>query len=172
MNSADDCFDDWEAAADAGLDPKPIPGLIAEHEQNRRLWEEANRGERYTVVYQDERATQYTPEVKLLRRPTDQPRGRSAPAGAGAKTPTMTLDHRQRAYDEARRRIFGDEDAGPGSSTSSTKDGLKAHSSTMPTVADRKAAGRQSATSGDTSKERNRIKPPRTRQTDGRKDAY
>ncbi|KAI8052480.1 hypothetical protein BDF22DRAFT_688637 [Syncephalis plumigaleata] len=100
-----DCYDDWEAAEDAGLDPIPIPGLLTEQARNQQLWSEANRGERVEIVHSNTERTHYVPERKILKRPKESEKKRET----SQVMPNQTIDERQKNYEAARRRIFGED---------------------------------------------------------------
>ncbi|KAI9592911.1 hypothetical protein BDF19DRAFT_449730 [Syncephalis fuscata] len=124
INNQDDCYDDWEAAEDAGLEPLPIQGLSTEHARNQQLWEEANRGEHVIVVHNNPDRTQYVPERKILQRPKETIDKRANKQAAASPS----IDERQKSYEAARRRIFGDD-----TSTCSNKGQESPEKHTIPT---------------------------------------
>ncbi|CAG8586842.1 3807_t:CDS:2, partial [Scutellospora calospora] len=65
---ADDPWDDWEAAADAGLEPKPA-GTTDDHEKNKQIWQEANSYLQPEITRTDSTRTEYVPQLRILKRP-------------------------------------------------------------------------------------------------------
>ncbi|CAG8504911.1 17659_t:CDS:2 [Racocetra persica] len=65
---ADDPWDDWEAAADAGLEPKPV-GTLDDHEKNKQIWQEANSYVQPEITRTDSTRTEYVPQLRILKRP-------------------------------------------------------------------------------------------------------
>ncbi|CAG8563597.1 10231_t:CDS:2 [Racocetra fulgida] len=90
---ADDPWDDWEAAADAGLEPKPV-GTLDDHEKNKQIWQEAYAKKFFNPIFifcfqvdlsclsidrnsyvqpeitrTDSTRTEYVPQLRILKRP-------------------------------------------------------------------------------------------------------
>ncbi|KAG0170649.1 hypothetical protein DFQ28_000496 [Apophysomyces sp. BC1034] len=110
---ADDPWDDWETAADAGLlDYKqphtPGKAVIDEDAENKKLWMEANQYATPVVIRTNSAQTEYKPEVittteiKILRRPKDTPEKPKINQPA-----PKTLQEREKEYTAAREKIFG-----------------------------------------------------------------
>ncbi|KAJ2792460.1 hypothetical protein GGI18_000381 [Coemansia linderi] len=82
---------------------------------NRAIWEQANSYEPYEPVSELGQTT-YLPPIKVLQRTEQHKAGgicRSQKQGADQQEPradtrTMSLTEKQRAYEEARRKIFGE----------------------------------------------------------------
>ncbi|RUP48038.1 hypothetical protein BC936DRAFT_145048 [Jimgerdemannia flammicorona] len=129
----DDPWDDWEAAADAGLDPPPpvkatttktkkkqsTADLPDEHERNKAIWTEAtlltpslareisrNTYQTPHIVRTDTSRTEYVPELKILKRPKNPGSTTYNPQTSQPQQP-KTLAEREAEYVRAREKIFG-----------------------------------------------------------------
>ncbi|CAG8558934.1 1951_t:CDS:2 [Diversispora eburnea] len=63
-----DPWDDWEAAADADLDPRPGK-IIDDHEKNKKIWKEANAYTQPEIIRPNSTRTEYVPQLRILKRP-------------------------------------------------------------------------------------------------------
>ncbi|RIA95762.1 hypothetical protein C1645_802804 [Glomus cerebriforme] len=105
----DDPWDDWEAAADAGLDPKPSKA-VDEHEKNKQLWQEANAYVQPEIVRTDTTRTEYVPQLRILKRPKNPgPTTITHPSGDNSSIDSQkkSLAEREAKYNVARQKIFG-----------------------------------------------------------------
>ncbi|CAG8795693.1 16320_t:CDS:2 [Cetraspora pellucida] len=131
---ADDPWDDWEAAADAGLEPKPV-GTLDDHEKNKQIWQEArlsidrNSYVQPEITRTDSTRTEYVPELRILKRPKNPgstttthpshlPISLSSNAALTSDSgnfsinskQTKSLADREAEYIAARQKIFGHTD--------------------------------------------------------------
>ncbi|ORZ23300.1 hypothetical protein BCR42DRAFT_446999 [Absidia repens] len=114
--SENDAWDDWETAADTGLADfkKPeTPKTTSINKQNKedanaKLWKQANEYSTPTIIRTDTIQTQYQPEIKILKRSNDAPRGHLKGTSTGTAQ-TKSLVDREKDYLLARKRIFGDQ---------------------------------------------------------------
>ncbi|GBB88082.1 hypothetical protein RclHR1_14600009 [Rhizophagus clarus] len=106
----DDPWDDWEAAADAGLDPKPSKA-VDEHEKNKQLWQEANAYVQPEIIRTDTTRTEYVPQLRILKRPKNPgPTTTSHPFTGDSSSISLqkeSLAEREAKYNVARQKIFG-----------------------------------------------------------------
>ncbi|CAI2168630.1 20593_t:CDS:2 [Funneliformis geosporum] len=121
----DDPWDDWETAADAGLDPKPSKA-VDEHEKNKQLWQEANAFAQPEIIRVDTARTEYVPQLRILKRPknpgpttTTHPSHLASYATFAGDSYTFSnssidlspkqksLAEREAEYNLARQKIFG-----------------------------------------------------------------
>ncbi|KAI8880478.1 hypothetical protein K501DRAFT_335371 [Backusella circina FSU 941] len=102
-----DPWDDWETAADAGLnDYKPKEKAKVD---NKELWEKANQYTTPVIIMSDNNhtpAADYKPSIKVLKRPENASTIRTQTT----KAPVKSLADREKDYEEARRKIFGQDD--------------------------------------------------------------
>lgn len=110
--SEPDPWDDWETAADAQLNDYHPPPPNDDHEKNKKLWTEANAFTVPQIIRQDTVKTTYTPEIKILKRPTNPGSTTMTPASAMAQKGVKSLEEREASYEAARRKIFGDDTQG------------------------------------------------------------
>ncbi|CAG8771346.1 17702_t:CDS:2 [Dentiscutata erythropus] len=123
---ADDPWDDWEAAADAGLEPKPV-GTLDDHEKNKQIWQEANSYVQPEITRTDSTRTEYVPQLRILKRPknpgsTTTTHPSHLPINSNAtfisdsgsfsinSKQTKSLADREAEYIAARQKIFGHTD--------------------------------------------------------------
>ncbi|CAB4486967.1 hypothetical protein RhiirA5_494174 [Rhizophagus irregularis] len=104
----DDPWDDWEAAADAGLDPKPSKAAD-EHEKNKQLWQEANAYVQPEIVRTDTTRTEYVPQLRILKRPKNPGPTTTTHTGDNFSISSLkkSLAEREAKYNVARQKIFG-----------------------------------------------------------------
>ncbi|KAI8376257.1 uncharacterized protein BYT42DRAFT_573979 [Radiomyces spectabilis] len=107
----DDPWDDWESAADAGLIDYNAPVKSTrkektEEEKSKELWEKANQTLTPTVIRTDSSRTEYKPEIKILKRPSNFPRGSGTRKDPATSAPVKTLAEREKEYLAARERIL------------------------------------------------------------------
>ncbi|PKC76070.1 hypothetical protein RhiirA1_435871 [Rhizophagus irregularis] len=104
----DDPWDDWEAAADAGLDPKPSKAAD-EHEKNKLLWQEANAYVQPEIVRTDTTRTEYVPQLRILKRPKNPGPTTTTHTGDNFSISSLkkSLAEREAKYNVARQKIFG-----------------------------------------------------------------
>ncbi|CAO3668003.1 unnamed protein product [Umbelopsis ramanniana] len=107
--SEPDPWDDWETAADAQLNNYHPPPPNDDHEKNKKIWTEANTFTVPQIIRQDTVNTTYTPEIKILKRPTNPGSTTATPPSAMSKKDVKTLEEREASYQAARRKIFGDD---------------------------------------------------------------
>ncbi|CAG8512939.1 13450_t:CDS:10 [Ambispora leptoticha] len=107
-----DPWDDWETAADAGLDPKPAK-KVDEHEKNKQIWQDANTYVQPEIIRTDTSRTEYVPQVRILRRPrepgsTTITHPSLLPSSSDdADSMPKTFEEREADYNAARQKIFG-----------------------------------------------------------------
>ncbi|KAJ2960353.1 hypothetical protein NQZ79_g4348 [Umbelopsis isabellina] len=104
-----DPWDDWESAADLGLNDYHPPPPNDDHEKNKTIWTEANTYSVPEIITKDTAKTMYTPEIKILKRPTNPGSTTRSPSLNTTKKEAMTYEEREASYQAARRKIFGDE---------------------------------------------------------------
>ncbi|CAM0141303.1 unnamed protein product [Umbelopsis sp. WA50703] len=125
-----DPWDDWESAADLGLNDYHPPPPNDDHEKNKKIWTDANTYSVPEIITKDTARSMYTPEVsktsarsyafinitntcinqiKILKRPTNPGSTTHSPGLNTTKKETMTYEERAASYQAARRKIFGDE---------------------------------------------------------------
>ncbi|CAG8766506.1 38864_t:CDS:10 [Gigaspora margarita] len=126
LKMADDPWDDWEAAADAGLEPKPV-GSLDDHEKNKQIWQEANSYVQPEITRTDSTRTEYVPQLRILKRPknpgsTTTTHPSHLPINSNAtftsdsgsfsinSKQTKSLADREAEYIAARQKIFGHTD--------------------------------------------------------------
>ncbi|ORY06484.1 hypothetical protein K493DRAFT_310597 [Basidiobolus meristosporus CBS 931.73] len=105
-------WDDWEAAEDAGFDPKPIANQD-EEKKNHEIWKKANSYGPVEVVHNNDLRTGYVEPVKILRRANNSAPKKDMTDTVSSRVKTM--EERKAEYEAARSKIFGTEksDAGP-----------------------------------------------------------
>ncbi|CAG8433103.1 7774_t:CDS:2 [Ambispora gerdemannii] len=104
-----DPWDDWETAADAGLDPKPAK-KVNEHEKNKQIWQDANAYAQPEIIRTDTTRTEYAPQLRILRRPKEPGSTtitHPSLLSDGADSTPKTLEEREANYNAARQKIFG-----------------------------------------------------------------
>ncbi|CAO3653870.1 unnamed protein product [Cunninghamella echinulata] len=88
------------------------PPLIIHHSKeeknNERLWEKANEYSTPTIIRTDTIRTQYQPEIKILKRSPNKPKGPRLPEDNDTQPIKKTLAEREKDYLLARERIFGE----------------------------------------------------------------
>ncbi|KAM3584026.1 hypothetical protein VKS41_003994 [Umbelopsis sp. WA50703] len=104
-----DPWDDWESAADLGLNDYHPPPPNDDHEKNKKIWTDANTYSVPEIITKDTARSMYTPEIKILKRPTNPGSTTHSPGLNTTKKETMTYEERAASYQAARRKIFGDE---------------------------------------------------------------
>ncbi|KAG9306306.1 hypothetical protein G9A89_018189 [Geosiphon pyriformis] len=100
----EDPWDDWEAAADAGFDPKPIK-IVDEHSKNKQIWNEANTHVQPIIIRTDTARTTYVPELQVLKRPKESDSMRRTQSHLDPSE--RSLEKREADYYAARQKIFG-----------------------------------------------------------------
>ncbi|KAK9766025.1 hypothetical protein K7432_005194 [Basidiobolus ranarum] len=109
-------WDDWEAAEDAGFEPKPIVNEEDEEKINHELWKKANSYGPIEVVRNDDLRTGYVEPVKILRR-TNKDRLPKKDPNDSANARNKTIEERKAEYEAARMKIFGSEKGSNNSAT-------------------------------------------------------
>ncbi|KAH8547570.1 hypothetical protein BGW37DRAFT_470922 [Umbelopsis sp. PMI_123] len=107
--SEPDPWDDWETAADAQLNDYHPPPPNDDHEKNKKIWTEANAFAVPQIIRQDTAKSSYSPEIKILKRPTNPGSTTATPPSAISKKDVKTLEEREASYQATRRKIFGDD---------------------------------------------------------------
>ncbi|KAM0789983.1 hypothetical protein ACM66B_005315 [Microbotryomycetes sp. NB124-2] len=124
-NSKDDPSDDWEAAYAQDDNDKTDPRNVSD---NARLWTEANKPKQTYTIVSNAASSPYSsqprvppvqalsngPALTILKRPTSAASLTSNSSTPSSKQPQKSLSQREKDYEEAKRRIFG-ETAAPSS---------------------------------------------------------
>ncbi|KAL7325785.1 hypothetical protein PS15p_208225 [Mucor circinelloides] len=105
---SEDPWDDWETAADAGLNDCKIPTekvkpKATTFQLNQQLWEKANQFTSPVIVHTNTLAAHadYKPEIKILKRPQDA----KSKKEITLTKPVKTLAEKEKDYEAAKRLI-------------------------------------------------------------------
>ncbi|CEP17751.1 hypothetical protein [Parasitella parasitica] len=104
---SEDPWDDWEAAADAGLSDlpteKPKTKATTTFQSNLQLWDKANEYACPVIVHANTLAAHanYKPEMKILKRPQDVKNKQESTL----TRPIKSLVEKEKDYEEAKRLI-------------------------------------------------------------------
>ncbi|CAO3622323.1 unnamed protein product [Mucor fragilis] len=109
---SEDPWDDWETAADAGLNDcktptekvKPKAATTAStFQSNQQLWEKANQFASPVIVHTNTLAAHadYKPELKILKRPQDA----KSKKDITLTKPVKSLAEKEKDYEAAKRLI-------------------------------------------------------------------
>eukprot|EP00123_Amoebidium_parasiticum_P020936 comp5894_c0_seq1/m.1752 comp5894_c0_seq1/g.1752 ORF comp5894_c0_seq1/g.1752 comp5894_c0_seq1/m.1752 type:complete len:183 (-) comp5894_c0_seq1:86-634(-) len=115
---ADAAWDDWETAEDAGVYDKVKVNTEEEAQKQKSLLSKFDPNAKVFVMKTEDQASQFVPQVKILKRQSPSSPGSSTAAtvrnivGAVTSSPSAnaqkTLEQREQDYAKARARIFGE----------------------------------------------------------------
>ncbi|KAG2200103.1 hypothetical protein INT46_006482 [Mucor plumbeus] len=105
---SEDPWDDWETAADAGLNDckiliEKVKAKATTCQSNKQLWEKANEYASPVIVHTNTLAAHadYKPELKILKRPQDAKNRKETTLSK----PIKSLAEKEKDYETAKRLI-------------------------------------------------------------------